>query len=52
MNEKINTSPLTDTEKNLLLRLLLRLEASTASQAIKRVAKSLFNLLSRERYTE
>lgn len=48
---KDTTKPLNDKELELILTLILRLYTSTNSQDIKRVAKSLFNLLTRYRFT-
>lgn len=44
-------SPLTEVEEETLITLLLKLFQSTRSQDIKRVAKSLFGLLTQQRFT-
>ena len=43
--------PLEEKEEEKLLQLLLRLFQSTKNQNIKRVAKSLFGLLTQQRFT-
>ena len=43
--------PLEEKEEERLLQLLLRLFQSTKNQNIKRVAKSLFGLLTQHRFT-
>lgn len=45
-----HSKPLSEAENDALLRFLNRVVTSTKNESIRRVAKSLFNLLSRERY--